>query len=401
MYDYTRKPGETDYGYKWRIYQAKREGMLEDSWEVIASRMNQVLRPEEPPFDPSVYRKEAATVCGWYHNLFDCAGETVAQGERALLDEIRRERVRLQDERTAAKRTLRAQARAENDLSYMEHLLTTKGEAWYPAERYLDAPEENEGTPLDMVVLLSDWHIGAAWDNPYGKFNSAIAKERLGQLVGEMNDLRHRYRVGRCHVFALGDLISGSIHRTVAVNNRENVIEQVKLAGEMCAGLVYQMSRMFSEVTFMGVCGNHSRIDPKAEALKDERLDALIPWMVRHTLNHIRNVHVFDPEDTSLGSFCIRGKEYLFIHGDVDELTPSGVARLCQMRKSIPYAICAGHDHVSLYTEVGGVKIVRGGALGGSGDDYTVAKRLVGAPSQTVLLCDERGIVKCDPIVLT
>ena len=36
--------------------------------------------------------------------------------------------------------------------------------------------------------------------------------------------------------------------------------------------------------------------------------------------------------------------------------------------------------------------MIRGGSLAGSGDSYTVEKRLSGKPSQMVCVCSEKGV---------
>ena len=57
-----------------------------------------------------------------------------------------------------------------------------------------------------------------------------------------------------------------------------------------------------------------------------------------------------------------------------------------------PDCIISGHKHYSAYDESSGVPWVQSGTLVGSGDSYTIEKRLVGKPSQTVLVCNKDGI---------
>lgn len=58
----------------------------------------------------------------------------------------------------------------------------------------------------------------------------------------------------------------------------------------------------------------------------------------------------------------------------------------------IPYAVTFGHLHVCGVDEANGVKMIRGGSLAGSGDGYTISKRLAGKPSQMVCVCTEDGV---------
>ena len=96
----------------------------------------------------------------------------------------------------------------------------------------------------------------------------------------------------------------------------------------------------------------------------------------------------------------IRDKIYVNVHGDYDRYTNSGVSNLCMHLGFIPYAITYGHLHTCAVDETNGVKMIRGGSLAGSGDDYTIEKRLSGKPSQMVCVCNKNGVVCYYPIEL-
>mgnify|MGYP006386250989 CR=1 FL=1 len=66
-------------------------------------------------------------------------------------------------------------------------------------------------------------------------------------------------------------MISNSIHKSIAITNRENVIEQVIEASEIVTSFLAELSKHFNNVTVASVVGNHSRIDKKEDALKDEQ----------------------------------------------------------------------------------------------------------------------------------
>lgn len=96
----------------------------------------------------------------------------------------------------------------------------------------------------------------------------------------------------------------------------------------------------------------------------------------------------------------IRNRSYCLVHGDYDSVSESGVMRLCSMIGTFPEAIVMGHKHFPAYTEINGVKIIQSGSLCGSGDDFTIQKRLIGSPSQTVCVCGYSGIQCMYPIKL-
>ncbi len=88
----------------------------------------------------------------------------------------------------------------------------------------------------------------------------------------------------------------------------------------------------------------------------------------------------------------MRGNKYISVHGDYDNMSDSGISKLVMAIGDFPYAILGGHKHSPAYKEFNNVKYIQSGSLVSTGDDYTISKRLVGKPSQTVLVCNKGGI---------
>ena len=78
--------------------------------------------------------------------------------------------------------------------------------------------------------------------------------------------------------------------------------------------------------------------------------------------------------------------------GTHSPFSKNGVANLSMMLGFFPYAITFGHLHTCAMSDESGIKIIRGGSLAGSGDDYTIEKRLTGKASQMVCVCTDKGI---------
>jgi len=245
----------------------------------------------------------------------------------------------------------------------------------------------------DLLVILSDLHIGQTFRSAWGEYNSNIAKKRLEEYSNEIIKIGNRHNSENCFISIQGDLISGSIHKSIAITNRENVIEQIKIATELIASFCYELSKHFKNICITNVSGNHSRIDKKEDALHDERLDDLIMWALGILLHHIDNIDVSGYNiDNGIAIMDIRGKRYINVHGDYDSYSRNGVSNLSMMLGFIPYAITFGHMHTCAVDECNGVKMIRGGSLSGSGDSYTIEKRLSGTPSQMVCVCSEKGV---------
>lgn len=313
------------------------------------------------------------------------------------LRKLEREKVKFRDERNAWNKQNYNTARVEQKLDYLEEVLKTFGKNIFIKNTTPTVScSENE-----MIIMLSDLHIGGCFDNSFGSFNSDIAKERLDKYFNSVCEYANLYKVSKATIVTLGDLLNGNIHHTIQVTNRENVIDQIKLTSELIAEFCYKCSNVFEYVDFYNVSGNHSRISTKDDAIHSERLDDLIGWIVSKTLSHIDNFkYIKSTIDNGISSFNICGNQYVCVHGDYDASTANGIASLSLMLGIIPYAILKGHLHTPSYNEINGVKIIQGGSLVGAGDQYTLEKRLIGKPSQTILICNEQGIKIHIPVEL-
>lgn len=312
--------------------------------------------------------------------------------------ELEAAKVQFRDERAAWNRQNTIDARVNQKLDYLESVLKESGERIYipsPVEVCVGSSDN------DLLVILSDLHIGAAFSSEWGEYNSDIATRRLNQYIREIVKIAERHNSENCFVSIQGDLISGNIHKSIQVTNRENVIDQIKIAANLITDFCFELSNYFKKVTITNVSGNHSRIDKKEDAIHSERLDDLIGWIVKNSLSHINKITFKENNlDIGIASIDIRGKEYIAVHGDYDSYSSSGVSNLCMMIHRIPYAILYGHLHHCSVDEVNGVKMVRGGSLAGSGDAFTIEKRLSGKPSQMVCVCSSAGIEAYYPVEL-
>lgn len=387
-----RKEGETEIQYLWRIGKMVDAGKI-GSWKDITPTLNKQLREDDEYYDESAYRKKYQAAKKFYDEIFSQQGdEDFKKEQEEILREIKKEKIKLRDERTESNRGIRIEARVEDKLDYFEKIIANQGKIDYkplkPAERELIKTKSDN----DLVIMLSDLHIGQTFASAWGRYNLEVAKDRMNQYLNKIIEIKDRHNSENCFVTLQGDMISNSIHKTIAITNRENVIEQVISASEIITAFLAELSKIFNNVTVVSVVGNHSRIDKKEDALKDERLDTLIEWYAKSKLENFENIEFIEPYDNTFNCFVIRNKHYFVVHGDYDKFDMAGVAKLSMMAGYFPYCILFGHRHFPATTEINGIKLVQSGSFPGAGDDHTIELRLSGKPSQTVLVCNEDGI---------
>ncbi len=336
-------------------------------------------------------------LCNKLDDEVDYSGEDELKRIKEAQRELEREKVQFRDERMAYNAQNRNAARLEQKLEYLEDVLKDVGKEKFSVGLRPSYSGEN-----DLLVVLSDLHIGQTFSNVFGEYNSEIAKERLNEYLEKVLQIKERHKSQNVYVVLAGDLLSGNIHKSVAVTNRENVIEQVKLAIDYITAFCYELTQHFNNVYFTDCAGNHSRIDRKEDALHDERLDSLIAWVAEKLLSHVNNFNVLRSGkiDVGIAEFDIRGKSYVAVHGDYDDFSKRSMGQLSGMLGYIPYSVIMGHRHFPAVTDEAGLRIIQGGSLAGSGDDYTIEKRLYGKPSQTVCVCTNEGIECVYPIIL-
>lgn len=303
--------------------------------------------------------------------------------------ELRKERQKFYDQRNAFNKVVRDRSRQEE---LNEIIVDAIHNGELPRLKY----ERNiiEASNNDLLVSLNDLHYGAVHSNYWNKYNSNIARDMIARYIDRIISIAETHHSENCIVWQNGDAISGAIHRSIQITNKENVIEQVMGASELIAEFIAELSKHFKSVKFVSVSGNHSRIEANKEnALVDERLDDLIEWYITARLQNFDNIEIGYGEkiDSTMYLIDIRGKNYCGVHGDFDG-SASKVQSLQTMIGKPLYAVLSGHMHHNKVDEVQGVKTVMAGSFLGM-DSYCVQKRIYGKPEQMVCVCDENGIV--------
>ena len=395
--DFTRLENENYNAYIWRLDNLIQSGKYKN-WREITPMVNKELFGD----DESQYRDESAyrKACKYARDFKDAgifnSDEEYLKELQIQKRELERKKIQFRDERNAWQKQNYTDARVEEKLNKLELELTSLGRINFDKHNNVSIDSDN-----DMLIILSDLHIGQTFDSIFGKYNTDVAKDRLNQLLKEIISIRKLHNSKKCYVSLQGDLISGNIHKSIQVSNRENVIEQIKIATELISSFCYELSLHFETVFMSNVSGNHTRMDRKDDAIHDERLDDIISWAVELSLKHIDNFHVLHRNiDTGIADISIRGKSYIAVHGDYDGFNKSGVQNLCLALGFVPYAITYGHLHVCSVDETNGVKMIRGGSLAGCGDSYTIEKRLTGKPSQMICICTNKGVKAYYPVEL-
>lgn len=383
--NYRRFAGESEDAYIYRICSKKAEI---GTWDDVAKILNEEL---EYDYTSSKYRKPFQD----YNKVYDVREPELVSNEE-LLEQIREERkalekekVKFRDERNAYARQVRTQARQESLVDILMREVKAIDNKQLVITQVPVVTENNE----EMIVMLSDLHIGVGADNNWNYFDNNVLYKRLGEYISQIEKVSLRHNINKIHFILGGDILSGAIHTTLRIENRENVIKQIMTAGTALSEFFVELNlRINAQMHIYSVAGNHSRLTAKKEDhLKGENLDDLIPFYMQAKLQNYKNIEFHaNTIDESIGSFYIMGKLVYFVHGDKDAVA-SVVQKLTMMTGKKPDMVFMGHRHTNSLTTVYDTKIIECGTLSGT-DSYCVDHRLANRPEQIIAICSEDGL---------
>jgi len=302
--------------------------------------------------------------------------------------ELAKERQKFYDQRMAFTKMLRDRSREEELNEIIENCISNGDLPELIYEEGIHKYGNN-----DLLISLNDIHYGANIDNAWCRYNSTICAHMMSEYLDKIISIANTHNSENCIVWCAGDLISGNIHRSIQVTNKENVIQQLMGVSELIAEFLAELSGHFNTVRFVSVAGNHSRLEAnKDNAVPGERLDDVVEWYLSARMQNFENVLIDDGHklDHTISLFSVRGKNYAMVHGDYD--SPSKAHALQAMIKEPIYAMLCGHLHHNQTDVIQGIKTVMAGSFQGV-DSFCIEKRIYGKPQQMVCVCDETGIV--------
>lgn len=335
-------------------------------------------------------RKTAYGMKETYDYFNNKTKEMIAQEEYEKLMEkelkIKKEKVKLNDLKAQLNKQIRELARKEN----LGEILEKKLEELNMQPRIInDEYKQRVTSNRDMVCLISDIHYGIKTTNALSPYDSDICKQKMNYLVDKTIKFSLENDIDKLYVLILGDEISGLIHNTTRLEQREDVISQVIEVSELLYEAIVKLANSLPFVVVGLAQGNHSRVmADKKDSLEQENFTRLIREFLKLRLANISNVILLENKfDESIIEINIRGYNLIGLHGQNDKLT--NVSKLTEMfDKKIDY-VCFGHYHNAKEFESNKTEVIVNGCF--SGDDYSKRLRLYNKPIQKLLLFDDTG----------
>ncbi len=374
---------ESNEQYIFRICQMKDE--LNCTWKGIADIINKELGNN---FDESCYRKKFQ-----HFNQMLKANEATIFSDNEYLKEVQEAK----DELFKVKKQVQDQRREYNKQ------LISDARADHLAEKLIDAANNLQNVkPLkfvdnmfigydnnEAVMCFSDWHYGLVTDNIWNKYNVAICRERVKDLIDKTTRYMNMNNVKKLHVLIMGDLANGAIHTTSRVASEEDTCDQLMQVSELVAEAVNELSKYTNETHVYSTFGNHLRtVQNKKDSIHSDNMEKIIPWWLKQRLKDNNNITIHDSEYYEFVFLNVCGYNVVASHGDLDAVKSVGKTLNAVFNKmygkTIDYVICADKHHIESFDEIG-IESILVGSLCGT-DEYANNRRLYSNPSQTLMM---------------
>ena len=399
-FNYKKRQDESDIEYIVRMCTEKDYYKL--SWDAIAAIMNDELKISR---SESYYRKNYkngtfSIQCAESRLQDDCedsVAEDIDSSMEELLFSIKKERVKLRDERTQLHATIRKYARYEDifELSKeIAHNIATE----MSGKKFLPTVENKNvvcsSGAKSAILELSDWHYGIDVNSYWNTYNPTIARERIAKLMRETIVKCCANGVNEIWVVNLADLICGRIHLTLRLQSRIDVITQTIEVSEILAECLTELRNAGLIVHYVGCLDNHSRLEPnKNDSLDLESLARITDWYLKERLDgeviFHDNEYSRDIITFNVGRYKVAG-----IHGDKDK--PADVVKHITLMTRQQYdLVLTAHLHHFSCDEQNETVVVSNGSLMGT-DDYAEKLRLSSRPSQNLIIVSEDSV--CEAI---
>lgn len=247
-----------------------------------------------------------------------------------------------------------------------------------------------------MVVLLSDWHIGATVNNVKGNtFNYKVAQSRVAKYIDKIRKIATEEDITDIDVVCMGDMTEHISMRKVNQAHEAEFTMSVQIvkAYELIRNLIVNLSKDFN-VTYRGIGGNHDRMNgDKGDNIDGDSTIYVINFMIKEFIEGAKadRISYLEVDDINYStSFEVAGYNMKFVHGD-NEKGNKKLASHADIDDTSYNILAMGHLHHHSVTEVGQNKYeVYVGSLQGV-NNYALKGKFLSNASQGIIVVNSYG----------
>jgi hypothetical protein len=314
----------------------KLNGLIDMDWEDIKDKYNL-------PWAKDVIRKSSGTLFGGFavYEYMKNRGEKPSSLDDKL-DQIRRERMKLQTLNVERNRIDRSEIRQELFYENVGSVIST-----LPLPDFQPIPATKNS--IEYCVQLSDLHYGADFKSMNNEYSKEIFQQRLEYLTGWLENFIFEKEISKLHIVSLGDSIQGILRISDLRLNDSNIVKGVVEVSRLIAQFINSLSK-YTQVEYYHVpSANHSQLRPlgtKASELPGEDFEYIISNYIKDLVANNNRVCVHLAEEgTEYIEVPIFDFNIIAMHGHQIKNIETSIRDLSVLtRKQLSYLLL-GHYH--------------------------------------------------------
>lgn len=258
------------------------------------------------------------------------------------LDELKKERVKLQTLSIENNRLLRQDARKEMFYEYV-------GKCCNSIELPKFQPLYPHSNNCEYLVTLADIHYGASFESENNVYSPYIAEMRMEKLAGDIINFVKKHRLAKISIVELGDSIQGILRVNDLRINDSTMVRATVEVTKLIANFLNSLSEYCVVDYYHVPFANHTQtrnLGTKANELLDEDLEYIIGHYIESLCENNKRINVFLTENNEKYlELNINGNDIIACHGHTMKNYKNSLRNLSILKRKMYSCCLLGHYH--------------------------------------------------------
>jgi hypothetical protein len=259
------------------------------------------------------------------------------------IEELRKERIKLQTANIERGRVDRNESRQEMYYEYVGSVVQS-----LPIPDFYPLPAETDDD-IEYLVTVSDLHYGATFVSENNEYSPTIAKDRMNLLAGYLIDFIEKHNISKLHIVSLGDLLQGLLRVSDLKINDSSIVKATVDVSRLMASFLNSLSAYTSIEYYHVPTANHCQLrslGTKASELADEDLEYIIGNYISDLCKNNERIHVnLADEGKQYIDINIKGHTIVAMHGHQIKNIETSIRDLSMLKREFIDYLVLGHYH--------------------------------------------------------
>lgn len=341
--DYKRLENETDKDLINRICSEKDNI---GSWQDVANIINNILGTA---FTESKYRKNFRLYSQGYHDSQAKLAEEHSTELENKLNEIKKERIKLQTLNIERNKLDRIEARKELYYEQIGNMITALPALELNVEYEPEIAKIYEDAEELYLLTIADIHSGAVFKTEYNEYSPDIMIDRFADMTERTINFIKKHNCKVFYVIGLGDFIQGCIHMNDLKINDSTVVKATVQVSQLMSLFLNNISKYAHINYYHIISSNHSQmryLGTKASELMGEDMEYIIGHYIKDSLVNNKNIDVFvDEEASDYKKFEIQNYKIIAMHGHQVKDINTVLNNISSKKNEMIDYVLLGHQH--------------------------------------------------------